>query len=113
MTKLYSADLRERVIKAVLSGLSARSVARTFSISESSAIKWMQHFQRDRRMARSPVRAIAGLFWSLARDILLELIRQHRSRLIFIDETGTSTSMARLRGRCPRDQRLIGFRAGR
>lgn len=27
-------------------------------------------------MARSPVRAIAGLFWSLARDILLELIRQ-------------------------------------
>lgn len=76
MTKLYSADLRERVIKAVLSGLSARSVARTFSISESSAIKWMQHFQRDRRMARSPVRAIAGLFWSLTRDILLELIRQ-------------------------------------
>lgn len=49
MTKLYLADLRERVIKAVLSGLSARSVARTFSISESSAIKWMQHFRRDRR----------------------------------------------------------------
>lgn len=31
-----------------------------------------------------------------------------RSRLVFIDETGTSTNMARLRGRCPRGQRLIG-----
>ena len=30
------------------------------------------------------------------------------SRLVFIDETGTSTNMARLRGRCPRGQRLIG-----
>ena len=29
-------------------------------------------------------------------------------RLVFIDETGTSTNMARLRGRCPRSQRLIG-----
>ena len=30
------------------------------------------------------------------------------NRLVFIDETGTSTNMARLRGRCPRGQRLIG-----
>lgn len=29
-------------------------------------------------------------------------------RLIFIDETGTSTNMARLRGRCQRGRRLIG-----
>jgi hypothetical protein len=28
--------------------------------------------------------------------------------LVFIDETGTSTNMARLRGRCRRGQRLIG-----
>ena len=30
------------------------------------------------------------------------------TRLVFIDETGTSTNMARLRGRCRRGQRLIG-----
>lgn len=30
------------------------------------------------------------------------------ARLVFIDETGTSTNMARLRGRCRRGQRLIG-----
>lgn len=29
-------------------------------------------------------------------------------RLVFIDETGTSTNMARLRGRSPRGERLIG-----
>jgi transposase len=30
------------------------------------------------------------------------------SKLIFIDETGTSTNMTRLRGRCRRGKRLIG-----
>jgi len=30
------------------------------------------------------------------------------NRLVFIDETGTSTKMARLRGRAPRGERLIG-----
>lgn len=29
------------------------------------------------------------------------------ARLVFIDETATSTNMVRLRGRCPRGQRLI------
>ena len=29
-------------------------------------------------------------------------------RLLFIDETGTSTNMARLRGRAPRGERLVG-----
>ena len=29
------------------------------------------------------------------------------SRLVFIDETGTSTNMARLRGRCRRGQRNL------
>jgi hypothetical protein len=31
------------------------------------------------------------------------------ARLVFIDETWTSTSMVRLRGRCLRGQRLIGY----
>jgi hypothetical protein len=30
------------------------------------------------------------------------------ARLVFIDETATSTNMVRLRGRCPRGERLIG-----
>ncbi len=30
------------------------------------------------------------------------------TRLVFIDETSTNTAMVRLRGRCPRGERLIG-----
>jgi hypothetical protein len=30
-------------------------------------------------------------------------------RLVFIDETATSTNMVRLRGRCPRGVRLVGY----
>ena len=31
------------------------------------------------------------------------------ARLVFIDETCTTTSMVRLRGRCLRGERLIGY----
>jgi transposase len=34
-------------------------------------------------------------------------MRQEPHRLVFLDETGTSTKMTRLRGRCPKGQRLF------
>jgi transposase len=46
--------------------------------------------------------AMARSVWK-ARQGLLD-----PARLVFLDETGTSTNMARLRGRCRRGQRLIG-----
>jgi transposase len=46
--------------------------------------------------------AMARSVWK-ARQGLLD-----PARLVFIDETGTSINMARLRGRCRRGQRLIG-----
>lgn len=46
--------------------------------------------------------AAARVLWK-ANQALLD-----PSHLVFIDETGTSTNMARLRGRCKRGQRLIG-----
>ena len=46
--------------------------------------------------------AMARSVWK-ARQGLLD-----PARLVFIDETGTSTNMARLRGRCRRGQRLVG-----
>jgi transposase len=46
---------------------------------------------------------------ALARELWRSRQKQlDPDRLVFIDETGTSTSMARLRGRCPRGERLIG-----
>jgi len=49
-----SKDLRDRVIDAVMNeGESRRSAARRFDVSEASAIKWLQRFERagDRRCA--------------------------------------------------------------
>ena len=51
MAKAYSQDLRERVIKAVTEGaISRRSAARRFGVSESSAIKWLQGYEREGRL---------------------------------------------------------------
>jgi len=51
MPKAYSQDLRERVIKAVTEGrMSRRSAARRFGVSESSAIKWLQGYEREGRL---------------------------------------------------------------
>lgn len=56
MSRAYSSDLRERVIGAVSGGVSATSAAKVFSVSASSAIKWVRQWRRDGRMAPSPVR---------------------------------------------------------
>ncbi len=54
MPRAYSQDLRDRVIDAVLhGGESRRSAARRFGVSEASAIKWVQRYERagERRCA--------------------------------------------------------------
>lgn len=54
MPRSYSQDLRDRVIDAVLrGGESRRAASRRFGVSEASAIKWVQRYERvgDRRCA--------------------------------------------------------------
>lgn len=46
MAKPYSQDLRDRVIGAVDSGMSARAASRLFGISESTGIKWVARWRR-------------------------------------------------------------------
>jgi transposase len=46
MARSYSMDLRERVVGAIESGMSRRKAARTFGVSASSAVKWMQKLRR-------------------------------------------------------------------
>jgi transposase len=55
MAGAYSQDLRDRVIDAVIGGkMSRRGAAARFGVSLSSAIKWVQRFERagSRRAAR-------------------------------------------------------------
>lgn len=46
MTKPYSDDLRERVVAAMQSGASCRSVAARFGVAPSSVVKWTQRSAR-------------------------------------------------------------------
>lgn len=45
MTRALSNDLRERVVVAVLSGESSRSVASRFGVAVSSVVKWSQRYR--------------------------------------------------------------------
>ena len=46
MTRPYSVDLRERVVRAVEAGLSRRAAARRFEVSVSFVVKLMQRWRR-------------------------------------------------------------------
>lgn len=120
MTWAYSSDLRERVIGAVASGLSATSAAKVFSVSASSAIKWVRQWRLDGRTAPSRVRGHrravldphAALLLNLIGaqcDITLEEIRallRERNIVVsvatvwsFYDRHGISFKKKRLRDR--------------
>ena len=51
MARPYSLDLRTRLVRIVESGKSARSTAKLFSVSPSSAIKWVQRWRREGSVA--------------------------------------------------------------
>ena len=51
MTAPLSTDLRERVVAAVLSGESCRSVASRFGVAVSSAVKWSQRYRSSGSVA--------------------------------------------------------------
>lgn len=49
MSKAYSQDLRDRVIDAVVEGMSCRGAAKHYGISASTAVKWLQAVRREQR----------------------------------------------------------------
>ena len=101
MAKSYSVDLRERVLAAIGSGCSARSAARVFSVSASSAVKWGQRWRASGQVAASPLRGhrrsplAEHADWLLAliagqADLTLEEIRER------VGERGVATSVSSL-----------------
>src|SRR5437899_6170799 len=106
----YSNDLRVRVIQVVEGGAAARAAARQFVIGDSTAIRWAKRWREtgsfeaksNKGQSRSPLKKHEEAAWADNQPKL------DADRLVFIDETGTSTKMARLRGRAPRGERLVG-----
>ena len=74
MAKVYSMDLRERLIDAVASGSSARSAGRLYRVSASTAIKWVQHWHRTGAVPAPRPRKRYRLRLDVHHDWLLALI---------------------------------------
>ena len=55
MARAYSLDLRERVVAAVLHGLSCRAVAVRFDVSVASVVKWAQRARETGSPAARPM----------------------------------------------------------
>jgi transposase len=55
MARAYSHDLRVRVVAAVATGQSCRSVAATFKVSVASVVKWSQRFRATGSVAARPM----------------------------------------------------------
>ena len=55
MPRAYSCDLRARVVGAVEAGQTRRAAARTFGVSVSSVVKWVQQFRDSGRIAAKPM----------------------------------------------------------
>ena len=120
MPRAYSQDLRDRVIAAVTGGSSARSAARQFGVSASTAVKWVQRWRRTgtvsaKRMGgykRSPLDRHAAVLLELVAeqpDLTVEEIRAvlrargihagHGSVWRFFDRHGISFKKNRARHR--------------
>jgi transposase len=73
MARPYSLDLRERVVAAVLAGVSCRKVAETYKVSVASVVKWSQRLRATGSAAAKPMggnrpRSLEGeRIWLLAR----------------------------------------------
>jgi len=75
MAKVYSPDLRERVIRAVAEDEhSARGAARVFKVSASTAIKWVQYWRRTGRVPEAKPRKRYRWRLDEHRNWLLELV---------------------------------------
>jgi len=55
MTKPLSTDLRKRLVFAVEDGQSRRAAARRFGVAASTAIKWVEQWRREGRIAPKPL----------------------------------------------------------
>src|SRR5580704_18825492 len=55
MARAYSLDLRKRVVAAVASGQTCRTVAERFGVSVASVVKWSQRYRATGSAAAKPI----------------------------------------------------------
>ena len=95
MPKPCSEDLRERVLKAVLTGATRREAAECFEVSASSAVKWLQRWHDTGSVA---ARSTGGSTSALEEhaDWLLALIAEQSD--LTLDEVVAAMRKRRIAG---------------
>ena len=88
MPRPYSQDLRVRLIGAVEAGASARSAARLFGVSASTAVKWVARWRRTGSVAALPM---GGSFRSPLDD--------HEAWILALVNERPDLTLAEVRGR--------------
>lgn len=76
MVRAYSIDLRERVVLAISSGDSCRTVAARFGVAVSTVVKWSQLYRRTGDVSPGKMGGHRQLILAAHRDWLLARIKQ-------------------------------------
>ena len=76
MTRPLSNDLRERVVAAMVSGESCRSVAARFGVAVSSVVKWSQRYRATGSVAPGKMGGHRKPVLDPHRAFIVELIKQ-------------------------------------
>ena len=96
MPKAYSGDLRVRVIEMVRAGASRREAADVFFLAASTAVKWLQRWEKRVAAPRQNHAAVVSRRWKCMQR--QDVVRARRkwireqglldpARLVFIDES--------------------------
>jgi transposase-like protein len=103
MARGDSRDLRERLLQAWASGVSAAEIAHTTGVSPSSLRRWRAKQTAAGHVSLSTMgRALARAAWRA------ELAGVDAETVVFLDETSTQPVMTSRRGRAPRSHRVMG-----
>ena len=76
MTRPYSDDLRERVVRAVEAGASCRRAADQFGVSVSTVVRWSQRYRETGSVAPGKVGGHRRPVLEPERDFIVERIKQ-------------------------------------
>lgn len=76
VSRAYSEDLRIRLVRYVERGISRRSAAKVFGVSESSAVKWLQRWKLKKSVAPNRVRGHRRAVLEEHAAWLMELVNQ-------------------------------------
>jgi len=76
MPRPYSDDLRERVVSAVRSGETCRSVSRRFGVSVASVVKWSQRYRATGSVSPDKMGGYRRPVLAPHRDVIIEAIER-------------------------------------